>query len=157
VHKINTCVIKVSKKELGAKPRSSVHYIQRSNSNITVVMCAGMDRGTGEGMQQNNLQHCTAPYKQKNSKSFSNYIQRSPLHLDWFNTHCDKRGESGQIIQHHEEKSSPRDRLRSTAERLASPSRLRITEQQDEHSIQIFRRQQERARGRNWNSNIHPE
>ena len=34
-----------------------------------------------------------------------------------------KGGGSGQIIQHHEEKSSPRNRLRSTAKRLASPSK----------------------------------
>ena len=30
----------------GAKPRSIVHHIQRSNSTATVVRCAGMDRGT---------------------------------------------------------------------------------------------------------------
>jgi len=48
--------------KLGSKPRSIVHHIQRSNSTATVVRCAGMDRGTGEGMQQNCVRQSTAPY-----------------------------------------------------------------------------------------------
>ena len=88
-------------------------------------------------MQQGTFQKSTATYKHKYSKSFSNYIKRSSLHLDWFNTHSDKDGGSTQFIQHHEEKSSPRDRPRSTTKRLAPPSRLRITEQ-DKHAIKIF-------------------
>jgi hypothetical protein len=34
-----------------------------------------MNRGIGEGMQQNNLQQITAPYKHKNSQDLPNYIQ----------------------------------------------------------------------------------
>ena len=72
----------------------------------------------------------------KIAKAFGTTSNETPLHLDWFNTHSDKGGGSGQII-HHEEKSSPRDQPRSTAKRLTSPSRLRITEQ-DKHAIQMF-------------------
>ena len=61
--------------EVGAKPRCLAHYIQRSNFTIPLIRSAGMDRGTKEGMQQNNLQQTTAPYKHKNSQSFPNYIQ----------------------------------------------------------------------------------
>jgi hypothetical protein len=74
VHKINTCFIKVHKTAMGAKPRSSVHHTQRSNFTTTVVRCADMDQGTGEGMQQNSLQQSTAPYKYKNSKRYSSNI-----------------------------------------------------------------------------------
>ena len=52
----------VCKTQLGAKPRSIVHRIQSSNSTTIVVRCAGMDRGTGEEMQQNSIQQSTAPY-----------------------------------------------------------------------------------------------
>jgi hypothetical protein len=57
------------------------------------------------------------------------------LCTDWFDTHSDKGGESGQII-HHEERLIPHDRLQSTAKRLSPPSRLSITERA---AIQIFR------------------
>jgi hypothetical protein len=66
--------MKVRKIALGAKPRSSVHHIQRSNFTTAVLRWADMDRGSGEGMQENSLQQNTAPYKYKNSKSFSNNI-----------------------------------------------------------------------------------
>ena len=50
--KLIHALINVCKTQLGAKPRSIVHHIQRRNSTATVVRCAGMDRGTGERMQK---------------------------------------------------------------------------------------------------------
>jgi len=68
-------VLSNSAKQLGAKPRCLAHHIRRSNFTTPITRSAGMDRGTEEGMQQNNLQQSTAPYKDKNSQRFPNYIQ----------------------------------------------------------------------------------
>ena len=54
----------------------ALHTIYKGcNSTIPAVRSAGMDRATGEGMQQNDLQQCTAPYEHKNSESLPNYTQ----------------------------------------------------------------------------------
>ena len=94
----------------------------------------------------------------KNSKSISNNIQRSSLRLDWFNSNCVLCWASGQII-HHEEKSIPCDWLWSTAKRLASPSRLSQNHWTKRWAryTSIYKQQQERPRGRSWNSNIYPQ
>ena len=130
-------------------------------------------------MQQNNLQQSTAPYKPKISKSFSNYIQRSPLHLDSFNIHSDKGGGNGQLyIIMRKKPSQEIDHEVQPKDWLHPAESFRITEQQDEHAIQIFTdgsksengvgagiaifiqrklAHQLRERGRSWNSNIYPE
>ena len=94
---INLCVIEINKTKLGAKPCCLAHYIQRSNSITPIVRSGCMDRGIGEGMQQNNLQQSRATYKHKNSQGLPN-IQRSTLHPDWFNTRRDKGGRSGHTV-----------------------------------------------------------
>jgi len=59
----------------GANSRCLAHYLQRSSFTTPILRSAGMDRVTEEGMQQNNLQQSTEPYKHKNSQSFPSYIQ----------------------------------------------------------------------------------
>ena len=138
MHKFKTCVIKVIKTARGLS-RADLYTINKGAILPLLLYRApvwieALEKECNKTIY-NTIQRLI---NTKIAKGFWNYILQSPLHLDTFNAHSDKGGGSGQIIQIREEKSSPRDRPRSKAVILPSPSALRITEQQDEHAIQIF-------------------
>ena len=110
-------------------------------------------------MQQNSIQqYSTAPHKRNNIKSISNNIQQSYLHFDRVNSHSDKGKEAGKLYSTLRKVKS----TRSTTKHSQKPGLTRQTQSDSLNNkinplYIIHRRQQERARGWSWNSNIYPE
>ena len=90
-------------------------------------------------MQQNSIQQSTTSHKHKNSKSISNNIQRSSLSLDWLTPIVIKAEKAAKL---HTITRKSRDHVTDyevpPKDWLHPADSVRITEQKDEHAIQVF-------------------
>ena len=121
MHRINTCVMKVSKKAMWLS-HAALSTIYKG---AILPLLYGAPVWIEALEKECNKAIYSRVQRLINIKSFSNYIQRSSLHLDWFITHSDKGGGSGQFI-HHERKSSLPKRPRSTAKKPGSTQQTQL-------------------------------
>ena len=113
---------------------------------------------TGKMMQQNSIKHCTAPQMRNNKKSFRTTSNEDLCTLTGLTAIAIKAEEAAKL--YNKLRKSQFHEIDHEAQPKAwfnAADSVRPTEQQDQPAIHIHRRQQERARGWSWNSNIYPE